>query len=126
MLKYIELKTGYADNGPAWIAQVVVSRSGRTLYFADKALRRGGGQLGSGNYLDIQTREVYWVSGVKKSGRDRHWAGSGSVSIEAGAVTEYLAEVGAAALPRGIRVIDDLPKPDPGRFVGIENEPLQR
>lgn len=126
MLRYIELKTGCADDGPAWIARVVLSRSGRTLYFADKALKRGGGQLGSGNYLNIQTGEVYWVSGVKKSGRDRHSAGSGAVSIEAGAVKEYLAEIGAVALPWGVRVIDDLPVPDPGNFVNIENEPMRR
>jgi hypothetical protein len=126
MLRYIELKTGYSDNGPAWIVRVVLSRSGRTLYFADQALRRGGGQLGSGNYLDVQTGEVYWVSGVKKNGHDRHWAGSGPVSIEASAVKEYLAEIGASELPRGIRVVDDFAQPDPSRFTEIENEPIPR
>lgn len=30
-LKYIELKTGYNDNGPAWIARVKVSKSGRGI-----------------------------------------------------------------------------------------------
>jgi len=27
---YIELKTGYQDNGPAWIGRVEFSQSGRT------------------------------------------------------------------------------------------------
>ena len=28
MLKYIELKTGYNDDGPAWIGRVKASKSG--------------------------------------------------------------------------------------------------
>ena len=42
MLKYIELKTGYNDNGPAWIGRVKVSKSGCTLYFNGRALKREG------------------------------------------------------------------------------------
>ena len=37
MLKYIELKTGYSDDGPAWIGRVKMSRSGRTVYFIEAA-----------------------------------------------------------------------------------------
>ena len=33
MLRYIELKTGHDDNGPAWIARVKLSKSKRTIYF---------------------------------------------------------------------------------------------
>jgi hypothetical protein len=126
MIRYIELKTGYSDNGPAWIARVVMSRSGQTLYFSDKALRRGGGQLIAGNYFDISNGDEYWVSGVKKRGGDRHWAGSGQVGIEASAVADYLEEVGITVLPRGIIVVEDLPTPEPRSFVDVENEPLQR
>ena len=32
-IKYIELKTGYADNGPAWIGNVKESKTGKTIYF---------------------------------------------------------------------------------------------
>jgi hypothetical protein len=38
------------------------------------------------------------VSGVKKNGQDRHWAGSGKVLIEATAVSEYLQTVNAKSL----------------------------
>jgi hypothetical protein len=41
-------------------------------------------------------------------------------------VPEYLAEVGNTALPLGIVVIEDLPTPEPSRFVDVENEPRQR
>jgi len=80
VLRYIELKTGYADNGPAWIARVKLSKSGRTIYFNGKALKRAARGV-SGNRYDVQTGQEYWVSGVKKNGLDRHWAGSGIVSI---------------------------------------------
>jgi hypothetical protein len=38
MLKYIERKSGYRHNGPAWIRRVRSSRSGRTIYFNGRAL----------------------------------------------------------------------------------------
>jgi hypothetical protein len=51
-----------------------------------------------GNYVDMETGESFWVSGVKKNGKDRHWAGSGKVLIEAAAVAEYLEMIKAKAL----------------------------
>jgi hypothetical protein len=75
VLKYIELKTGYADNGPAWVARVKLSKSGRTVYFGSKAFRRATGGGVSGNHYDIVTGDEYWVSGVKRRGLDGHWAG---------------------------------------------------
>jgi hypothetical protein len=124
MLKYIELKSGQADKGPAWIARVVLSRSKTTVYFGNKALRRASGI--SGNHRDIETSEEYWVSGVKKDGNDRHWAGSGKVAIEASAVAEYLKTIGNTQLDKTkFVVIDDLPTPDPARFPHLENKPLE-
>jgi hypothetical protein len=123
VLKYLELKTGYSDNGPAWIAKVGVSKSGRTLYFNGKALKRGSGI--SGNHFDLETGEEYWVSNVKKDGSDRHWAGSGRVFIEAGAVADYLAITGAHELDRSIFVIvPDLERTDPSLFYSLENRRL--
>jgi hypothetical protein len=125
VLKYIELKTGHDDKGPAWIARVLLSKSGRTVYFNGKALKRGTGA--SGNHFDIETGEEYWVSGVKRNGLDRHWAGSGMVSVEATAVAEYLQLVGSAQLDLSkFQVVDDLQSPDPAKFYPLENETLQR
>jgi hypothetical protein len=126
VLRYIELKSGYADNGPAWIASVTLSRSGRALYFGHKLLKRGGGQLVSGNYFDAETGEEYWVSGVKKDGHDRHPAGSGMIGIESGAVNEYLALVGLAELNKAtFNVIPDLAPPDRARIHAHENRKLE-
>ena len=124
MLKYIELKTGYAHNGPAWIARVAVSRSGTTVYFKDKALRRGNGV--QGNYFDTETGDEYWVSGAKKDGKDRHRLGSGKVAIEASAVGEYLELTGATEVDRSrFDVVPDLPAPDRARLHALENETLE-
>src|SRR5258708_3206194 len=60
-----------------------------------KGQRRGDS---GGNYVDMETGESFWVSGVKKDGQDRHWAGSGKVLIEAAAVAEYLQTIKAKAL----------------------------
>ncbi len=120
MLRYIELKSGQNDKGPAWIARVKISRSGNTVYFNDKALKRGGAV--SGNHVDLETREEYWISGVKKDGNDRHWAGSGKTSIEESAVAEYLDIVGKSELDKSsLFVINDLPETDIQRFVDLEN-----
>jgi hypothetical protein len=101
VLRYIELKSGYADNGPAWIGCASQSKTGRTLYFNGRGLMKLKGQRrgdSGGNYVDMETGESFWVSGVKKNGEDRHWAGSGKIFIEAAAVPEYLKIIGAKKL----------------------------
>jgi hypothetical protein len=122
MLKYIELKSNQAGRGPAWIARVKVSKSGRTVYFNGRALKRAVGGGVSGNHFDMATGEEYWVSGVKRNGLDRHWAGSGIVWIEVSAVTEYLRTTGAVELDtRRLEVIADLPETSSERFTEREN-----
>ena len=75
MLRYVELKSGYSDNGPAWIGYVTPSKTGRTIYFNGRALMKLKGQRrgdSGGNYCDMETGESFWVSGLKKNGQDRH------------------------------------------------------
>jgi hypothetical protein len=73
---YIELKShpgGHNDNGPAWITRIIFSKSGKSIYFHGKLLKRGSS--GCSNYYDSETGEEYWVSGPKKDGTDRYpWA----------------------------------------------------
>ena len=75
-LRYIELKSGFQDNGPAWVGRVSLSRSRTTVYFNGRAFKKAKGGGVSDNYFDIESGEEYWVSGVKRNGEDRHWAGS--------------------------------------------------
>jgi hypothetical protein len=41
------------------------------------------------NYVDINTGDEGWVSGVKKNREDPHWAGHGPVELDDDAVDEY-------------------------------------
>jgi hypothetical protein len=120
MLRYIELKSGYTDNGPAWIGRVQLSRSGRTVYFNGKAFKRGKGM--SGNHFDLLSGKEYWISGVKRDGQDRHWAGSGKITIEAAAVEEYLGTIGRKELDRSKYIVSYQIQPvDPANFCEMEN-----
>lgn len=91
---YVELKTGYSDNGPARIGRVRFSKTGQTVYYRDKSLRRIPGGGISANHRDTETGEQYWISGVKRNGEDRHWAGSGRVEVDEDAREEYERLVG--------------------------------
>lgn len=106
-LKYIELKTGWNDNGPAWIGFVKESRSGRMAYFNDHAFRRHSGEYS--NYIDVETQEEYWISGVKKNGEDRHWAGGGTITIDSRAVEVYKSLTGLKELPPSKYRIQEIP-----------------
>lgn len=89
-IMYIELKSGYNDNGPAWVGRVRFSKTGTTIYYRNLTLQkiRGGGPHSS-NYRDTATGDEYWVSGVKKNRHDRHWAGSGPVELDPDVREEY-------------------------------------
>jgi hypothetical protein len=86
---YVELKSGFNDSGPAWIGWVAFSKTGRTAYYRGLRLQRIKGGGVSGNHVDLDTGEEYWVSGVKKNRENRHWAGSGPVAIDPDALDEY-------------------------------------
>jgi len=119
-IRYIELKTGHSDNGPAWIGKVKLSRSGNTLYFNDKAFRKCRGI--SGNYYDIETHDEYWISGIKKNGADRHWAGNGKIVIQKAIVTDYLEITGETSINAGRFDIADIPEKYPiDRINELEN-----
>ena len=125
MLRYIEQKTGHANNGPAWIARVKVSKSGRTVYFNGMALKRSRTPGISGSYYHLGTGDEYWITGVKKRGSNRHALGSGPVMIERGAVQEYLQTVGDTTLdPSRFKLVDDLPETEPSAFHETENRLL--
>ncbi|MBQ7182752.1 MAG: mannose-1-phosphate guanylyltransferase [Clostridia bacterium] len=106
-IRYIELKTGYSDDGPAWIGRVKVSKSGKTVYFNDHAFQKWNGVRG--NYVDIETDEEYWISSVKKNGCDRHWAGRGRIMIDRKVLDEYLEIVGWRELPASAYTVTDIP-----------------
>ena len=121
---YIELKSGGNDSGPAWIGLAKLSGSGRTVYFNGMALKRAGGQCVAGNHYDLESDDEYWVSGVKKDGSDRHWAGGGVVMVDSRVLDEYLALRGLSALNPRYHKVCTIEDTDVSRFHEIENEPL--
>ncbi len=125
-IKYIELKSGYSDNGPAWISEIELSKSGNTIYFNNMALKKLKGSSVYGNHFDIETGEEYWVSNVKKNGQDRHWAGSGKILIDEEVLNDYLALVDFDSLDKTKFEIIKLNKNfDKTRFDELENKKLK-
>ncbi|MCB5372976.1 mannose-1-phosphate guanylyltransferase [Amedibacillus dolichus] len=96
-LMYIELKTGYCDDGPAWIGYVKTSKTKNTIYFNNHAFQKSIGNYS--NYVDIENGDEYWISGLKKKESNRHWAGHGKIMIDQRAVKEYLTLINEQELP---------------------------
>lgn len=101
-LIYVELKSGGADCGLAWIGIAGASKTGATIYSNGKAFKSLKGSGIGANYFDIETGAEYWISGIKKNNQDRHWAGGGDILIDKLAVQYYLKETGFASLPSNL------------------------
>jgi len=72
-LMYIESKSGPLDGAEARIGWVTFSKTGRTIYHGTRTLLRAA--TAAGNYIDTDTDDVFWVSGIKQSGSNTHPAG---------------------------------------------------
>jgi len=124
-LRYIELKSGFGDNGPAWIGMAEFSKTGRTVYFNGKAFKNSNARGISGNYYDIENGDEYWISGVKKNGTDRHWAGGGKIMIDRKAVDHYLSQVDFNQLDKNRFELIDVKPTDKQKFAELENEKIE-
>ena len=117
---YIELKTGFNHNGPAWISRVEYSKSGNTIYFNGTALKQHSGI--TGNYYDLETEEEYWVSDPKKNGQDRHKHGKGLVFVDGTITKEYVQFLDVVRLdPRKYKVVH-IQATDKTLFNNLEND----
>lgn len=121
---YIENKSE-GHSGLAWIGYAEFSKSGQTVYFDNKALKKLKTAGISGNHFDIETGEEYWISGIKKNGQDRHWAGGGKVILEKDCVEEYLKLINAKNVDERKYIIAEVQKTDKRRFNEIENSELE-
>lgn len=121
-IRYIELKTGFSNDGPAWIGKVEFSKTGQTVYFNGRSLKRLKSGGISGNHYDLETDDEYWISGVKKNGRDRHWTGTGKIMIDRSIVQEYLNLVDFDFLDENHFELVDIIPTDKQKFKAIENE----
>ena len=101
-LIYVEIKSGHGHDGPAWIGFAGSSKSGATIYFDGKSFKGIKGTGISANFYETISGDEYWISGIKKNGQDRHWAGSGKIEIDEASIAPYLAVMGLSKLPRNI------------------------
>ena len=88
-LMYVANKDGKIDGVDARIGWVTFSKSRKSVYYRGRELVRANGV--SGNFLDVNTREEFWVSGIKKRGSNVHCAEPASVKIDEDALEEYKA-----------------------------------
>lgn len=66
---YIENKGGLIGGVNARIGWVSFSKTGKTIYYKDKTFSKNPIAGNSGNYIDAETGQEYWISGVKKQAR---------------------------------------------------------
>ncbi len=95
---YIENKEGLLEGTHARIGWVAFSKSGRTIYYKGRSLTAIGGRGIRDNFMDAETHEEFWVSGVKQRGTNVHPAESASVVVDDDAKQEY-ARLRAGAQP---------------------------
>jgi hypothetical protein len=125
-IKYLELKSGFSDNGNAWIGLVSFSKSGKTIYFDGKAFQSLGGMGISGNYFDLESGNEYWISGVKKDMSDRHQFGGGKILVEKRILNDYLQTIGKTELPKSGYELTEVETEKPIEKINeLENEKLE-
>lgn len=89
-ITYIERK-GDGISGPARIGRVTFSKSGKSVYYKGRRFHTLSGGGFKANYYDCETGEHYWISGCKKRGVDRLYAGT--IAIDDDVRDEYWIEV---------------------------------
>jgi hypothetical protein len=86
---YIENKQGLIDGMRARVGWVEFSKTGRTVYYRGRSLLAIGGRGVVGNFVDLETNEEYWVSGVNRCGSNAHPAESVLPVVDEDAREEY-------------------------------------
>ena len=83
---YIELKTGYSDDGPAWIGYVKTSKTRKTSTLTtNNAFKKASAVI---QLSTSKTAMNTGFPGLRE--KHRHWAGHGKIKIDRRAVAEYL------------------------------------
>jgi hypothetical protein len=67
---------------------------------------------------------LYWISGIKRNGQDRHWAGKGKIQIEKNIVNEYLLISGLEKLDLNKYELITSKPTNKQRFTSLLNETI--
>lgn len=87
-IMYVEDKS-QGLTGPARIGRVNYSKSGRTIEYAGRRFRSLKGRGFKSNWFDVETGAEFWISGCRKDGADRLYAGGPPVDIDEDVREEY-------------------------------------
>jgi hypothetical protein len=92
-IMYIECKAE-GLTGDARIGRVTFSQTGKTIYYRGKMFARLKPCGFKANYYDVETGEEYWISGPKRDGSDRLYAGRGTtVTVDGDVREEYWTQI---------------------------------
>jgi len=84
---YIECKA-LSLNGEAKIGRMTFSKSGQSLTYRGRTFQRKQGY--KINHYEIETGDEFWISGLRKDGRDRLYPESGApVEVDEDVAQEY-------------------------------------
>jgi hypothetical protein len=89
-IMYIECK-GEGISGPARIGRVTFSQTGKSIYYQGRLFETLKGRGFKSNYFESESAKYYWISGCKKKGGDRLYAGT--IHIDEDVREEYWIEV---------------------------------
>ena len=89
---YMECKSGEA-NGFAKICRVSLSKTGSTLRYQELEFISLKGSGFKSNYLEVGSRDEYWISGPRKDGQDRLYVSAVPVEIDEDVREEYWTEI---------------------------------
>jgi hypothetical protein len=85
-IMYIELRGPTGDRTEsARIGRVELSKTGKTLYYGGKSLRH----IGRAEYLDLESRDRYYIQNCSREGKDRGGSSSFPIEIDADIRQEY-------------------------------------
>ena len=88
---YIEDKSEGLE-GPARIGWVEFSKTGRTLRYRGREFQSPQRKRFKANYVDVETREEFWISGPRQDGEDGLY-GAMPVWIDEDAREHYWREI---------------------------------
>ena len=84
---YIENKGDDGIVGPARIGRVTFKKNSKSVYYKGQRFMALAGRGFKANYMNVETREYYWISGCKKDGTDALY--STTVEIDEDVREEY-------------------------------------
>jgi len=105
-IMYIESKSG-GLTGPARIGRVTFSKTGATLYYDGRSFQSQKGGGFKSNYFDVESGDIYWISGPRKDGQDSLYATHQRPEVDADVWDEYWTSIRGREQPPKRRSLHD-------------------